>query len=108
LRNLLDVLRPRFCVFTGSTSVYPQNDGSAVTEESRTGGTPTGDVLLEAERLALERFEVCGWPLRTSPDVAVLRRPFPGQRVHAYLGEQRRFRGEVVDGAALRDEAREL
>ena len=54
LRNLLDVLRPRFCVFTGSTSVYPQNDGSAVTEESRTGGTPTGDVLLEAERLALE------------------------------------------------------
>ena len=53
LRNLLEVLRPRFCVFTGSTSVYPQNDGSAVTEESRTGGTPTGDVLLEAERLAL-------------------------------------------------------
>ena len=53
LRNLLEVLRPQFCVFTGSTSVYPQNDGSAVTEESRTGGTPTGDVLLEAERLAL-------------------------------------------------------
>ena len=54
LRNLLEVLHPKFCVFTGSTSVYPQNDGSVVTEESRTGGTPTGDVLLEAERLALE------------------------------------------------------
>lgn len=54
LRNLLSVLRPSFCVFTGSTSVYPQNDGSIVTEESRTGGTPTGDVLLEAERLALD------------------------------------------------------
>ena len=53
LRNLLEVLHPRFCVFTGSTSVYPQNNGSVVTEESRTGGTPTGDVLLEAERLAL-------------------------------------------------------
>jgi nucleoside-diphosphate-sugar epimerase len=53
LRNLLEILRPSFCVFTGSTSVYPQNDGSVVTEESRTGGTPTGDVLLEAERLAL-------------------------------------------------------
>jgi nucleoside-diphosphate-sugar epimerase len=53
LRNLLEVLRPSFCVFTGSTSVYPQNDGSIVTEESRTGGTPTGDVLLEAERSAL-------------------------------------------------------
>lgn len=53
LRNLLAVLRPRFCVFTGSTSVYPQNDGGVVTEESPTGGTPTGDVLLEAERLAL-------------------------------------------------------
>ena len=53
LRHLLEILRPQFCVFTGSTSVYPQNDGGAVTEESRTGGTPTGDVLLEAERLAL-------------------------------------------------------
>lgn len=53
LRNLLEVLRPSFGVFTGSTSVYPQNDGSAVTEQSLTGGTPTGDVLLEAERLSL-------------------------------------------------------
>ena len=54
LRNLLEVLGPKFCVFTGSTSVYPQNDGSVVTEESRTGGAPTGEVLLQAERLALE------------------------------------------------------
>lgn len=53
VRNLLEVLRPSFCVFTGSTSVYPQKDGSMVTEESRTGGSPTGDVLLEAERIAL-------------------------------------------------------
>ena len=54
LRNLLEILRPKFCVFTGSTSVYPQNDGRIVNEESPTGGTPTGDVLLQAERLSLD------------------------------------------------------
>ena len=54
LRNLLDVLQPKFCVFTSSTSVYPQDDGSIVTEESPIGGTPTADVLVEAERMALE------------------------------------------------------
>jgi nucleoside-diphosphate-sugar epimerase len=53
LRHLLAILDPRFTVFTSSTSVYPQNDGARVTEESPTGGTPTGDVLLEAEQLAL-------------------------------------------------------
>ncbi len=54
LRNLLDALVPKFIVFTGSVSVYPQNDGSNVSEESPAGGTPTGDVLLEAEKLALD------------------------------------------------------
>jgi len=54
LRNLLDVLAPRFVVFTGSTSVYPQNDAGEVDESSPVGGTPTADVLLEAEQLALE------------------------------------------------------
>ena len=54
LRNLLAVLTPKFTVFTGSTSVYPQNDGSIVDESSPTGGTPTGDVLLDAEQLALD------------------------------------------------------
>ncbi len=53
LKNLQEILQPRFCIFTSSTSVYPQNDGSGVTEESATGGTPTGEVLLEAEHLAL-------------------------------------------------------
>jgi nucleoside-diphosphate-sugar epimerase len=33
-RNLLEVLRPKNFLFTSSTSVYPQNDGSLVTEES--------------------------------------------------------------------------
>lgn len=53
LRQLLELFPRTFAVFTGSTSVYPQNDGSDVNEESPVGGTPTGDVLLEAEGLAL-------------------------------------------------------
>lgn len=53
LRNLLGILQPGHCVFTGSTSVYTQNDGSVVTEDSACGGTPTADVLLEAEGMAL-------------------------------------------------------
>ena len=54
LENLIAVLRPGFVVFTGSTSVNPQKDGSLVDETSPTGGSPTGDVLLEAEKIALE------------------------------------------------------
>jgi nucleoside-diphosphate-sugar epimerase len=54
LRHLLEVLTPKFTVFTGSTSVYAQNDGSLVDESSPTGGTPTGDVLLDAEQLAFD------------------------------------------------------
>jgi nucleoside-diphosphate-sugar epimerase len=53
LRNLLAIYPRTFPVFTCSTSVYPQNDGGEVTEESPVGGSPTGDVLLEAESLAL-------------------------------------------------------
>ena len=54
LENLITVLRPGFVVFTGSTSVYPQKDGSLVDETSPTGGSPTGDVLLAAEKIALD------------------------------------------------------
>lgn len=53
LHNLLEILKPSHCVFTSSTSVYAQDDGSEVTEESPCGGTPTADVLLEAEAIAL-------------------------------------------------------
>ncbi len=54
LRHLLDSLQPEFTVFTGSTSVYPQNDATQVDESSPVGGTPTGDILVGAENLALE------------------------------------------------------
>jgi nucleoside-diphosphate-sugar epimerase len=54
LRNLINILAPKFTVFTSSTSVYPQNDASEVDEHSPVGGTPTGDVLLAAEQIALD------------------------------------------------------
>jgi nucleoside-diphosphate-sugar epimerase len=53
LRHLIDILAPHFTVFTGSTSVYPQDDASIVDENSPVGGTPTGDVLLATEQIAL-------------------------------------------------------
>ena len=54
LRNLIDVLRPKFTVFTSSTSVYPQNDASEVDEAFPVGGTPTGDILVTAEKIATD------------------------------------------------------
>lgn len=54
LRNLIDVLSPKFTVFTSSTSVYPQNDASEVDETSAVGGTPTGDLLVSAEQIATD------------------------------------------------------
>ena len=41
-------------LFTSSTSVYPQIDGSLVTEEAENKGvSPRGEILLDAERLCL-------------------------------------------------------
>jgi len=57
-RNLLDWLStapPRRFVYTSSTSVYGQTDGSVVTETSPTEpATETGRILLATERLLLE------------------------------------------------------
>ncbi len=53
-RSLMDVLTPERVVFTSSTSVYAQVDGSIVTEESETAPQrETGKVLLETEALTL-------------------------------------------------------
>jgi nucleoside-diphosphate-sugar epimerase len=55
LANLVGRLRAGRTIFTGSTSVYGQADGSWVDESSPTvPGRETGAVLLEAERIALE------------------------------------------------------
>lgn len=54
LRNALAVLRPHRALFTSSTSVYAQNDGCWVTEESPAEpASPTSRVLREAEDAAL-------------------------------------------------------
>ena len=55
-RNLLDRFAETKLLFTSSTSVYAQCDGSWVTEESETKpARDTGRVLLETEKLVLER-----------------------------------------------------
>jgi len=55
-RNLLDRFAETKLLFTSSTSVYAQGDGSWVTEESETRtAQETGRVLLETEKLVLER-----------------------------------------------------
>lgn len=52
LQVLIGELAPRCVVFLGSTRVYPQDDGSEVTEDSPTAGaSPTAAVLLEAEQI---------------------------------------------------------
>lgn len=53
--NLIEALSPKRFVFTSSTSVYGQSDGSNVDELSATIPLrPTGDVLLEGEGVAIE------------------------------------------------------
>ncbi len=64
-RNLVDRFRatpPRAFVFTSSTSVYPQDDGSDVDESSATdGASPTSRILLETENLLLDAAQ-SGFP----------------------------------------------
>src|SRR6266487_5507720 len=55
-RNLLDRFVGSTMLFTSSTSVYAQRDGSWVTEESETKpARETGRVLLETEKVMLDR-----------------------------------------------------
>ena len=55
-RNLLDRFAETNLLFTSSTSVYAQRHGSWVTEESETNpARETGRVLLETEKLVIER-----------------------------------------------------
>ncbi len=55
-RNLLETFPGSKLLFTSSTSVYAQRDGSWLTEESETKPMrETSRILLEAERLVLDR-----------------------------------------------------
>jgi len=53
-QNLLEILRPQKFLFTGSTSVYAQTDGSWVTEESPADPSrETGRILRKTEDIVL-------------------------------------------------------
>lgn len=53
-RSLLDVLKPEKFIFTSSTSVYPQKDGSVVTEDSPAEpDRETGQLLRATENVVL-------------------------------------------------------
>ena len=54
ISNLLEFFAPRRVIFTGSTSVYAQEDGEWVDENSPSEPTlETGRILLESEELAI-------------------------------------------------------
>ena len=54
-RNLASIFPSSHIIFTSSTSVYPQIDGSEVTELSSTEpDRPTARILIESEQIALE------------------------------------------------------
>lgn len=65
-RHVLEWLAPhppRRFVYTSSTGVYAQNDGSLVTEDSPThAATPTAEVLLATEQLLLDAVRERGFP----------------------------------------------
>jgi len=65
-RNLLEWLSsrpPRMFVYTSSTSVYGQNDGSLVDEASPAEpSAPTSKILLEAEQALFEAFRRTKFP----------------------------------------------
>lgn len=66
MRHVLDWLAerpPRRLVYTSSTGVYAQNDGSVVTEDSPTRAlTPTAEVLLATEQLLQAAARERGFP----------------------------------------------
>ena len=95
-RNLLEWLSaspPRKYVYTSSTSVYGQTDGSAVKESSATEpGGETGPVLVETERVLLEAARNAKFPaviLR----VAGIYGPERGHWFQQYLKNEARIPG---------------
>jgi nucleoside-diphosphate-sugar epimerase len=78
LRNAVTLFSPRQVLFTGSTSVYAQTDGSWVDEASETRPhRETGRILLEAETIALNaRGLVARLSALYGPGRSVLMRKF--------------------------------
>ena len=62
-RHLVDWLRVQKYIYTSSTSVYGQVDGSLVDEENvAQGSSPTSKILVEAEHLLLHAAQDRGFP----------------------------------------------
>lgn len=96
-RHLLEALRthpPKKYIYTSSTSVYAQDDGSAVKESSPTEPlVPTGRVLLETEQLLLSAHAERQFPaviLR----VAGIYGPGRGHLFKQYLKNEARILGK--------------
>jgi len=63
LLRWLESQPPRRFLYTSSTGVYGQNDGSLVTESSPAEpATPTARILVETERCLLDTFATSGFP----------------------------------------------
>lgn len=63
LLRWLEAQPPRRFLYTSSTGVYGQNDGSLVTESSPAEpASPTARILVEAERCLLDAFANSGFP----------------------------------------------
>jgi len=81
-------------VYTSSTSVYGQNDGAWVTEESPTQpGAPTARVLVEAEQVLLNAYRDVGVPAIVLR-LAGIYGPGRGYWFKQVLGGQARLEGE--------------
>ena len=95
-RNLLSWLAgapPEKFVYTSSTSVYGQNDGSVVTEESPTApDAPTAQVLVEAENFLGEASRG-GFPAVVLR-VAGIYGPGRGHGFKAFLRNEARIEGD--------------
>jgi len=96
-RNLLNWLAaspPQRYVYTSSTGVYGQTDGSEVTEQSATEpSTPTGQILVETECELRRAAEVRGFPaiiLR----LAGIYGPGRGYWLRQFLSGEARLEGE--------------
>ena len=96
-RNLVEWLRhapPKKFVYTSSTSVYGQTDGSLVKETSATEpATPTGQLLVQTEKILLEAARQQSFPaiiLR----VAGIYGPGRGHLFLQYLKNEARMAGK--------------
>ncbi len=99
LRNLLARLAsnpPQKFVYTGSTSVYAQQDGSSVKESSLAEPTaPTARILLEAESLLLETGKKIGIPSAVLR-IAGIYGPGRLHLLHSFIRNEVRIAGQGI------------